>query len=142
MIDVNLINGIALAFEGDAVYSMYIRRHLILKGMTKPNKLHQEATKYVSAKAQARLISLMLEEEVLTEKEEEIIKYIIADMHRGVTTLPARGEFTDQDKRMLYCLVTSRQMITLKNRILSCDPKAFISILDVSEVKGRGFQNL
>ena len=47
MIDVNLINGIALAFEGDAVYSMYIRRHLILKGMTKPNKLHQEATKYV-----------------------------------------------------------------------------------------------
>ena len=54
----------------------------------------------------------------------------------------ARGEFTDQDKRMLYCLVTSRQMITLKNRILSCDPKAFISILDVSEVKGRGFQNL
>ena len=55
MIDVNLINGIALAFEGDTVYSMYIRRHLILKGMTKPNKLHQEATKYVSAKAQAQL---------------------------------------------------------------------------------------
>ena len=56
------------------MYSMYIRRHLILKGMTKPNKLHQEATKYVSAKAQARLISLMLEEQVLTEKEEEIYK--------------------------------------------------------------------
>ena len=78
MIDVNLINGIALAFEGDAVYSMYIRRHLILKGMTKPNKLHQEATKYVSAKAQARLISLMLEEQVLTEKEEEIYKLTTA----------------------------------------------------------------
>ena len=74
MIDVNLINGIALAFEGDAVYSMYIRRHLIFKGMTKPNKLHKEATKYVSAKVQAHLISLMLEEEVLTEKEEEIYK--------------------------------------------------------------------
>lgn len=71
MIDVNLINGIALAFEGDAVYSMYIRRHLILKGMTKPNKLHQEATKYVSAKAQARLIALMLEEQVLTEKKKK-----------------------------------------------------------------------
>ena len=51
-----------------------IRRHLIRKGMTKPNKLHQEATKYVSAKAQARLISLMLEEQVLTEKKEEIYK--------------------------------------------------------------------
>lgn len=74
MTDVNLINGIVLAFEGDAVYSMYIRRHLIFQGMTKPNQLHREATKYVSAKAQANLISLMLEEGILTEKEEDIYK--------------------------------------------------------------------
>ncbi len=74
MTDVNLINGIALAFEGDAVYSMYIRRHLIFQGLTKPNQLHREATKYVSAKAQANLISLMLEEGILTEKEENIYK--------------------------------------------------------------------
>nr|WP_282184993.1 Mini-ribonuclease 3 [Streptococcus sanguinis] len=69
-----MINGIALAFEGDAVYSMYIRRHLIFQGLTKPNQLHREATKYVSAKAQANLISLMLEEGILTEKEEDIYK--------------------------------------------------------------------
>ena len=74
MTDVNLINGIALAFEGDAVYSMYIRRHLIFQGLTKPNQLHREATKYVSAKAQANLISLMLEEGILTEKEADIYK--------------------------------------------------------------------
>ena len=74
MTDVNLINGIALAFEGDAIYSMYIRRHLIFQGLTKPNQLHREATKYVSAKAQANLISLMLEEGFLTEKEEDIYK--------------------------------------------------------------------
>ncbi|HHT7804297.1 TPA: Mini-ribonuclease 3 [Streptococcus suis] len=73
-VDVNLINGIALAFEGDAVYSMYIRRHLIFKGLTKPNKLHGEANKYVSAKAQASLISALLEAQLLTEKEEEIYK--------------------------------------------------------------------
>ena len=74
MTDVNLINGIALAFEGDAVYSMYIRRHLIFQGLTKPNQLHREATQYVSAKAQANLISLMIEEGILTEKEEDIYK--------------------------------------------------------------------
>ena len=74
MTDVNLVNGIALAFQGDAVYSMYIRRHLIFQGLTKPNQLHREATKYVSAKAQANLISLMLEEGTLTEKEEDIYK--------------------------------------------------------------------
>ena len=74
MIDVNLINGIALAFEGDAIYSTYIRRHLIFQGLTKPNQLHREATKYVSARAQANLISQMLEEKILTEKEEDIYK--------------------------------------------------------------------
>ena len=53
---------------------MYIRKHLILQGMTKPNKLHQTATRYVSAKAQANLIAMMLEEDVLTVKEVEIYK--------------------------------------------------------------------
>ena len=73
-LDVNLINGIALAFEGDAVYSMYIRRHLIFQGQTKPNQLHRLATRYVSAKAQASLIEKMLNQEVLTEKELDIYK--------------------------------------------------------------------
>lgn len=73
-VDVNLINGIALAFEGDAVYSMYIRRHLIMTGQTKPNQLHRLATHYVSAKAQAMLVQAMLEAQLLTEKEIEIYK--------------------------------------------------------------------
>lgn len=73
-VDVNLINGIALAFEGDAVYSTYIRRHLIFSGQTKPNTLHRLATRYVSAKAQAMLVDKMLKERLLTEKEEEIYK--------------------------------------------------------------------
>lgn len=72
-VDVNLINGIALAFEGDAVYAMYIRRHLIFKGITKPNKLHSEANKYVSAKAQASLVSALLEAQLLTEKRRKSI---------------------------------------------------------------------
>lgn len=73
-VDVNLINGIALAFEGDAVYAMYVRRHLIFKGLTKPNQLHSQANKYVSARAQAQLISALLESQILTEKEETIYK--------------------------------------------------------------------
>lgn len=73
-VDVNLINGIALAFEGDAVYSYYIRRHLIFQGKTKPSQLHHLATRYVSAKAQANLIQAMLEAQQLTEKEEDIYR--------------------------------------------------------------------
>ena len=55
-------------------YSLYIRRHLIFQGQTKPNQLHRLATRYVSAKAQASLIEKMLDQEVLTEKELDIYK--------------------------------------------------------------------
>lgn len=79
---------------------------------------------------------------ILSEKEDEIINYVIKDLHRGITTIPAKGEFTNAEKRMLYCVVTSRQMIELKEQILAIDPKTFISVLDISEVKGRGFTNL
>ncbi|WP_024781813.1 Mini-ribonuclease 3 [Streptococcus mutans] len=73
-VDVNLINGIALAFEGDAIYSTYIRKHLIFQGFTKPNQLHRKTTRYVSAKAQAMLITKILEAQLLSEKEEDIYR--------------------------------------------------------------------
>ena len=73
-VDVNLIDGIALAFEGDAIYSACIRKHLIFQGFTKPNQLHRKTTRYVSAKAQAMLITKMLEAQLLSEKEEDIYR--------------------------------------------------------------------
>ena len=74
MTDVRLINGIALAFDGDAIYSVYVRQHLILQGMTKPNCLHHVATHYVSAKAQAQLVQALLDQNLLTEEEVGIYK--------------------------------------------------------------------
>lgn len=79
---------------------------------------------------------------VLTEKEDDIINYVIKDMHRGITSLMAEGGYTHNKKKLLYVAVTTSQMISLKNRILRIDPKAFITIIDVSEVKGKGFQTI
>lgn len=67
--DYQLINGIALAYLGDAVYEVYIRQHLLATGMTKPTKLQRRATHFVSAKAQAALVGLMEEDDLLTEEE-------------------------------------------------------------------------
>ena len=67
--DAKLLNGLALAYMGDAIYELIIREYLLGVGQTKPNQLHRFATEYVSAKAQAQLVSAMLEEELLTEDE-------------------------------------------------------------------------
>ncbi|WP_412988714.1 Mini-ribonuclease 3 [Pediococcus siamensis] len=72
--DYQQLNGIALAYLGDAVYEVYIRRHLINLGFTKPTKLHHTATHYVSAKAQAALIEAMRQQKILTETEQEYFR--------------------------------------------------------------------
>lgn len=79
---------------------------------------------------------------VLTEKEDEIINYVINDLHRGITSIMAEGEYTHSKKKMLFVAITSSQFISLKNKILRIDPKAFITIIDASEVKGKGFINI
>jgi ribonuclease-3 family protein len=73
-IDYQQVSGIALAYLGDAAYEVFVRQHLIEMGLTKPTKLHHQATHYVSAKAQAALIDLMKTDDVLTETEWEYFK--------------------------------------------------------------------
>lgn len=79
---------------------------------------------------------------ILTRKENEIIEYVIKDLNRGITSLFAEGEYTHDKKKMLYCIVSSHQMIELKSAVHSIDPSAFITIIDISEVRGKGFLNI
>ena len=74
IMDYNAMNGIALAYMGDAIYEVYIREHLLKGGLTKPNKLQKLATHYVSAKAQAFLIEKMKAADLLTTEEKEFFK--------------------------------------------------------------------
>lgn len=72
--DIKLINALALAYMGDAVLEQKIREHLIRSGRAKPNTLHKEATKYVSAKAQSHIVHIMMDENFLTEEEMSVFK--------------------------------------------------------------------
>lgn len=63
------LNGQTLAYLGDAVYEIAIRRHLIKGGIVKPQVLQRQATHYVSAKAQAALITKLQDENLLTSDE-------------------------------------------------------------------------
>ncbi|USK70403.1 Mini-ribonuclease 3 [Peribacillus asahii] len=73
-IDAKMLNSLALAYMGDAVYETYIRYHLIQKGSVKPHLLHKKATAFVSAKAQNTIIHFFLEENYLTEEEAAVVR--------------------------------------------------------------------
>lgn len=63
------LNGQTLAYLGDAVYEIAIRQHLIKGGIVKPQVLQRQATHYVSAKAQAALITKLQDENLLSSDE-------------------------------------------------------------------------
>lgn len=79
---------------------------------------------------------------ILTNKEEAVIDYIMSDLNRGVTSLISEGEYTHSKRKMLYCILTTNEMIRLKRKLVKIDPSAFITIVDVSEVKGKGFVSI
>lgn len=68
------LNGLTLAYIGDAAYEVYIRDYLLTQGYTKPNQLHRLATQFVSAKAQCYLMQEMITANILTEEEIVIFK--------------------------------------------------------------------
>lgn len=72
--NVNCINIITLAYLGDAVYEVYIREYLIKKNIAKVDDLQREAIKYVSAKSQCKILNHLLENNILTEEEIDIVK--------------------------------------------------------------------
>ncbi len=73
-IDVKQLNALALAYMGDAVYEQAVREHLLRSGRVKPQILHKEATRFVSAKAQASIILTMKEQQFLTEEEQAVMR--------------------------------------------------------------------
>ena len=74
-------NSLVLAYLGDAIYEVYIRKYLIDKNICKVNILQKEATKFVSAKAQASYLKLLLDNDILTEEEKNIV--ICARNHKN-----------------------------------------------------------
>lgn len=78
---------------------------------------------------------------IITKKEEEVSKAVMKNLHRGVTFLYGEGAYTKQERKVLYCIVSLSQLPHLKLIVRSTDESAFISILDVSEVQGKGFRD-
>lgn len=67
------INSLALAYLGDSIYEIIVRKYLINKGISKVNILQKEAIKYVSANNQAKYLKKMLDNNFFNEEEIRII---------------------------------------------------------------------
>lgn len=72
--DIKMINVITLAYLGDAIYEVYIREKMIKEAPLKVEQLQKKAINYVSAKAQAKILSNLIDTNALTDEELDIVK--------------------------------------------------------------------
>jgi len=77
---------------------------------------------------------------IVTDKEKEIIENIQTDLKRGCTLLYGIGTYTKSPKKIIYCVVTLSQVPKVKSIVESCDTYAFMTIIDTSEILGKGFK--
>lgn len=68
------MNPLTLAYLGDSIYEVYIRKYLISKNIVYVKNLQEESIKYVSAKAQAEFLKKLVDQEFLTEEELAVMK--------------------------------------------------------------------
>ncbi|MBN3490680.1 YitT family protein [Acholeplasma equirhinis] len=76
---------------------------------------------------------------IISEKTEEIKKYILKDIDRGLTFLKATGGYTGHEKELVITTVNRQELYMLKDKISELDPKAFTLIFNTKEVLGDGF---
>ena len=67
------LNSLALAYLGDAIYELYVRKYLLSKNIVKVKELQKEAVNYVSAKSQANFLNKMIDDNFLTDEEIDIV---------------------------------------------------------------------
>ncbi len=76
---------------------------------------------------------------IISEKYEEINLAIQTRLDRGTTLLAMKGGYLGKESYEIMTVLSSRELPKLSSLVTELDPKAFLIINRVSEVRGRGF---
>lgn len=71
---------------------------------------------------------------ILSEKQGEIVDFVLHQLHSGATVYEAKGAYTGQVREELLVIVTKQEYRKLMDFIARVDPKAFVTIYNVHEV--------
>jgi len=76
---------------------------------------------------------------IISQDYEEIAQAIMQRLGRTCTFIQAQGGYNRQETQMLFCVVTRLELSKLKSIVQDIDPAAFMTIEDVADVYGGGF---
>lgn len=76
---------------------------------------------------------------VISESYEEIRQKMLQKMDAGVTMVNIETGYEKEKSKGILCIVPDRKLFSVKEMVHEVDPKAFITISKIHEVRGRGF---
>ena len=79
---------------------------------------------------------------IITSDPKKLSDMITADMKRGVTGLAGKGMYTDAERTVLMVAIRRHEIGELKKLVNSQDDSAFVIMLNVNEVLGKGFKHI
>ena len=77
---------------------------------------------------------------IISDKNQEISNAIVSEVGRGVTGLYGKGMYKNNDKLILICAASRRDVYKIKDLARRIDRKSFIVVANAREVVGKGFK--
>ncbi|UOQ48277.1 YitT family protein [Gracilibacillus caseinilyticus] len=77
---------------------------------------------------------------IITNQFEEVRRILLNDIDRGVTIFNGSGGFTDEDRKVIMCVVQQNEFSKATQAVKSIDPNAFVIVMNATEVLGEGFK--
>lgn len=71
---------------------------------------------------------------IISEKEEEILSFILYNLVSGATTYKAYGAYSGEEQVEINTIVDKNEYRKLMNFVTKTDPKAFITVYAVTEM--------
>lgn len=79
------------------------------------------------------------EAKIISKEYSKINQEIQKRLDRGTTYLKAETGYMNYDQPIVLTVLSNRELVKLNQLVMDIDPKAFMIISHVNEVKGRGF---
>lgn len=79
---------------------------------------------------------------IISRASEKIRRFIVEELESGATIYDGRGGWSGERKEIITTIVNRRKFIRLRDFIKALDPEAFISVNNIHEVLGEGFERL
>ncbi|MBR2812091.1 MAG: YitT family protein [Solobacterium sp.] len=77
--------------------------------------------------------------QVISDKPEELLEGITKKINRGATLMDIEGGYSRHPRKMILCVVSSREYNALLDLIKQIDDRAFVITTNTSDMHGEGF---